>query len=414
MDYDLIRIEMEAALSRELYDLFEGKIVKQIIREGKVTSERNPYKHLLEGHSFKITPRLAPRLYALCYEVKERLEFDEDVDFFIRNSPEINCFAVSKMEEGQNHLVMLNSTLIEKFDEEELRFVIGHEIGHLISKNVDLYKIINFVFPEIQSAPIVFQNKINLWNKLSELTADRYGFIASPNIEKCVSNFFKLASGLDTLKIAFDSQAYLSEMDEVLNYFKKEPFAITTSHPINPVRLKAIQLFHESKLFEQIQHGKKLRTDKNLNHELEQLIKILMVLGDSELDTYRSYFIATGGLIIAQVDEKVTREEMDEIVNLLAQFTIFPARFLDAIVESGKLEELFQNSTEAIISESPGERGPMFEFLVGIALSDNEIIKPEIDLLYKIGESLFGFTHKEVAQIIGQAIQNRFSPKLYL
>lgn len=414
MDYDLIRIGTEAALSRELYQLFEGRIVEQIIQEGKVASERNPFKHILEGHSFKITPRMAPRLHTLCYEVKARLEFEEPIDFFIQNSPEINCFAVSRTEDEQSHLVMINSIMIEKFDEDELRFIIGHEIGHLISKNIDLYKIINFVFPELQAAPMIFQNKISLWNKLSELTADRYGFIASPNLEKCVSNFFKLASGLDTQKIAFDAPAYLGEMDEVLNYFKQEPFAVASSHPINPVRLKAIQLFHQSKLFGQISKQKKLKTDKELNAQLDELIKILMVIGDSELDAYRRYFIATGGLIMAQVDKKVSREEMNEIVNILAQYTIFPAEFLESIIASRKIDELFQNSTRTLLAESPVERGPMFEFLIGIALSDNEIISKEIELLYKIGTEIFNFSRKEIAQIIGKGIQGRFSPRLFL
>ena len=55
-------------------------------------------------------------------------------------------------------LLALHSGLIEKFDDEELQFVIGHEIGHLISKSADLMRIIDFLFPVAENMPLVFQH----------------------------------------------------------------------------------------------------------------------------------------------------------------------------------------------------------------------------------------------------------------
>ncbi len=413
MDYEKIRIDLEANLSQELFDLFEGNIVAKIMHEGKVEGESNSYQSILEGHSFKITPKLASKLNDLCVEVQEALRFEEKIDFFITNSPEVNCSVISRREPGQSNLIMIKSGLIELFDDDELRFVIGHEIGHLISKNSELLNIIEFIFPSIDRVPIIFQNKIALWQKLSELSADRYGFIASPNLEKCISNFFKLASGLSTLRIAFDPTAYLEEMDKVLEFFRSQPLMISTSHPVNPVRIKALQLFSESKLFSQIVKRKTLEEDKSLDEKINELIQILLIMERSNLDVHRRHFVATGGLIVSGADQQVSLEELNEIVDVLSQYTVFPKQILDEIYATGKVMEIFETSVQAILNQNPSERYAMFEYLVGIALADKEFGKDEVDLLYQLGEKNFGLTPKEIAQRIGFVIQQRFIPRLF-
>jgi Zn-dependent protease with chaperone function len=100
------------------------------------------------------------------------------------------------MEDDQPHIVNLNSILVDKFDEQELQFVIGHEIGHIISNNTRINEIMNFFFSDPLKLPVLLYNKLTIWHKLAELTADRYGLIACRNLEKCISGFFKLSSGL--------------------------------------------------------------------------------------------------------------------------------------------------------------------------------------------------------------------------
>jgi Zn-dependent protease with chaperone function len=208
LDYQLLRIELEKTISEELYKLFRGDVIQRVLREGKVESSQEHLRMMLEGHAFRITERMAPRLYQLCREVQLALRFEEPVEFFVRSTPELNCAAYSRVEEDQSHIVMINSGLLERFDDDEMRFVIGHELGHLISHNSELTRIVEFVFPDGTEVPLIFQNRLALWEKLAELSADRYGYIASPNLDKCICAFFKLASGLDTGRINFDALAY--------------------------------------------------------------------------------------------------------------------------------------------------------------------------------------------------------------
>lgn len=413
MEYEKIRIKLEEELGKELYHLMQGDIVSEILKEARIEKIENEWKFMLEGHSFKVNESLAPRLASMFKEVQEKLEFKEPIDFYVTNSSQVNAFSISSLEEDEAHIINFNSELVERLDDDELRFVIGHEIGHLISKNAHIMKLIQFIFPDAQRMPLILTHKITLWRKLSELTADRYGFIASPNLEKSASGFFKLSSGLDTKRINFDFKAYLEENDKILDYFKKETSTNLLSHPINPIRIKAVELFSNSATYSAVKGGKTIDTDEDLDSKISDLIQILLTLSSSELDYQRKHFIAAAGILMSNMDEKMTQPEYENIIKTLSQFTIFPKVFLDQVYKQGKPDEILTQSAQAIVQLNPGERYTLFEFMVGMALSDQKLFKQEITFLYDVGENFFGFKKKEIAQIISKLINQTFMPNIY-
>jgi uncharacterized tellurite resistance protein B-like protein len=297
-------------------------------------------------------------------------------------------------------------------DDDELRFIIGHEIGHLISRNAEISRLINFVFPEQDKIPVLLYHRINVWHKLAELTADRYGYIASPNLEKCMSNFFKLSSGMDPNRINFDFNAYLAENERIIKFFQENRGQNLASHPINPIRIKALVEFNKSKLFESTQYVGVIKEDPDLNAAVDELTAILMTLTSSELDYQRINFMAAAGLLVSGVDEKITTQELERIMAMISRVMIFPKELVEQIHSSGKVMEIFNTAAQAIISQNPGERYNLFEFMVGVALSDRQIFQQEVDLLYKVAD-FFGLTRKEAAQMIAQCIQREFMPDIY-
>jgi hypothetical protein len=69
--------------------------------------------------------------------------------------------------------------MFDLMSEDELRFVVGHELGHIINKDTSLKRLIYFVFPPgAATPPISLQFKIRLHDQLAELVADRYGYMA--------------------------------------------------------------------------------------------------------------------------------------------------------------------------------------------------------------------------------------------
>jgi len=411
MKHELIRIELEKQLNEELYEQFEGDIIQELIREAKIEPGKDFLRASLEGHGFKISEKISPGLYKLCMEVQEKLGFKEKIDYYIVNDADANAFTRYKIEDERNHIVVLNSGILKIMDDEELKFIIGHEIGHLISRYSELQEIINFVFPEYNRIPVIFKNKIELSGRLAELTSDRYGFIASGNLNKCLSNFFKLSSGLDPERISFNPQAYLEEIDQTLDLMKKDPFDNGYTHPDNQIRIKAIELFSKSSTYRSIKNNKEIKEDKKLNKLMDDLLQLTFIKGSSALDSFRTDFIISGGYIIATADNELSTVEVEDIVKTLSDYTYFPQINLNAMIKSKKnISDIFKRSITSILESNPIERFEMFDYLISIALIDKRFQREELSLLKEIGENIFKLSKKEIAQMISDIILKKFIP----
>jgi len=139
----------------------------------------------------------------------------------------------------------------------------------------------------------------------------------------------------------------------------------------------------------------------------------LLVIRNSELDQQRSMFIASAGLVMAGVDAQMNNEEYEAIVERLANFLIFPEEILQGMIDQKAQNDVFMQSASTIMQYNPAERDPMFEFLISVALSDNQLFTKEIDFLYEIGANLFKYSTKEIAQKISSVLRGNFIPKLY-
>jgi len=414
MEYELIRLGLEKVIGDELYSIIEGDILEEIIKESKIERVENDWKYLLEGHSFKVTPEMAPALYRLFSNTAERLEFKDPIEYYVTNSADFNASAIAGINEGTPHIINLNSRLVERLDDDELRFVAGHEIGHLISKNANITRLIQFVFPDPSRIPLIMYNKITTWRKLSELTADRFGYIASPSLEKCVSGFFKTSSGLDIKRINFRYESYLAESEKSLNYYIENNALNLSTHPINPIRLKAIELFSKSEIWAKLNNRELLTTDTKLDEQIDGLLKILMTISNDAFDHYRKQFIIAAGILMAGADKQINEDEYENILHVLAGFTIFPKTLLDSyLVEEHDILKIVCESAIKLIENNPSEKYVLLEYMINIALSDKEISPVEIGLINDFGQKVLSFSPIEIARILAAQIQLRFMPDVY-
>jgi hypothetical protein len=410
--YETIRVHREKEFSEELRALFNADVIAGIIREGEVGGRENDLLAAMHGHGLKISAALAPRVHAICVQVQDALDFTEPVEYFVRSDGDLNCVAVPRRDPEQPHLVIINSGLLERFTDAELRFVLGHELGHLISRNSELQRIIRFVFADDEAIPLTIRDKVELWDKCSEMSADRFGYLAEPDLDVCLAVFFKLSSGLDTASIHFDPGAYSAEMAQVLHAFRTEMSDRGASHPINPIRVEALKLFAASTLFQDLRQRREPAADAVLDTAMEDLVQVLLTKGHSPLVLARRRFLAAAGLMVAAVDEQIGEAEMDAILEPLAAFTHFPARYFRRVLEEGDVLKIFHESVGAILDANPGERFPMFRYMVSVALADRQVEQREVELLFEVGETVFGFQRKEIAQILADSLQREFIPRI--
>lgn len=391
-------IEMEKQIGEQIYNALQGSVVEEVLRKAKTSSNDTYWRSTMEGHSLKVEKDLLKDFYELCYDVKTKLNYDEPVDFYITGDASVNAFSVYAENEGEPHIVNVNSALFGLMSDEELRFVVGHELGHLINKDTALSRLIHFVFPPNSEVPVTLQYKIRLHEQLAELVADRYGYLATGNLDACVTAFFKLASGLDLGKMNVSIEALIADNNRRLNYFLNDKGISRTSHPVNPIRVQALNLFATAKSKNELDKG------------MDELISILLKVGNTELDEHTARFIASAGLIVAHSDEEIRKEELEQIIQLLAGLKIFPKKYLEEIAD-GDVIETFNDSVSKILEINPGMKDGMLKYMIHIVLSDKIIAKEEVDLIYKFGNGI-GFSDIEIASAIAEAIQQCYVPSL--
>lgn len=400
-------LPLEMAISNQIYEAIQGDMVGQIIKTGKINLSGNYLRSMLEGHSFKVEASTLPHYYELFNSVKEKLGFTGKVDFYITGDASVNAYTVAGDNEDEPSIINVNSSLIDLMTDDEIRFVIGHEFGHLITKNTELLRLIHFVFPDFKTPPITLQYKVRLWQQLSELVADRYGFYAMPNIDVCISAFFKMSSGLDFEKMKMKVEAFLEENNRRLEYFRNDKGMNVATHPINPIRVQALNVFSKSEFF--VNKG---ISKEEMQVQMDELTSILLKIRNSEVDVYMAQFIATAGLIIASVDaERVTDDEVEQILMELSAIQIFPQEYLNEIAQQD-VNAIFQESIAKILETNPEMREGMLRYLIEIAMSDNSIKDKEVNAVFNIGQQMLGYHSIEIAQIFAQMIQQNFEPDL--
>lgn len=391
-------LELERQIGSQIYNALQGSVVEEVLSKSKVSGHDAYWRSNMEGHSLKVDKELLPDFYNLCHDVKRKLNFDEPVDFYITGDSTVNAFSLASEEEGTPHIINVNSALFDLMNDDELRFVIGHELGHLINRDTALARLINFVFPRNAKIPITLQYKIRLHDQLAELVADRYGYIAIENLSVCVTAFFKMASGLDLAKMNVSIDALIADNNRRLDFFLNDKGVSRASHPVNPIRVQALNLFATSD------------SEDILDKGMDELISILLKVGTSELDESIAMFIATAGLIVASGDTKVCADEVKSIVEELAGLKIFPRQYFDEVAK-GDVGTLFNNSVASILKINPGMRDEMLLYMISIVLSDKIIAKEEVDILYAFGKQI-GFSEMEVATAIASSIQQSYVPSL--
>ena len=92
--------------------------------------ERVCYINLI-ANAIMVTQNHFTRLYDILKEASAILSM-EIPKLFIVNIDELNAYTSG----SENPFIVLNSKLVEDFNEEELRVVIGHELGHIKCKHV--------------------------------------------------------------------------------------------------------------------------------------------------------------------------------------------------------------------------------------------------------------------------------------
>jgi Zn-dependent protease with chaperone function len=172
---------------------------------------------LFLASSVRASEQQFPQLYQMLLDGAYVLDLPRVPELFITQDPMVNAMALGT----DKPFIVITSGLVELMDEDEIRFVIGHELGHVLSGHsvyrTMLYALISLAarFALVPIAWIGLKAVIwglEEWYRKSELSCDRAGLLAAQDVPASRRALMKTAGGKHLGELSHD--AFLEQARE--------------------------------------------------------------------------------------------------------------------------------------------------------------------------------------------------------
>ena len=184
--------------------------------------------------SVKVSERQFPNIHALVRDGAYILDLPDVPEVFVTQSPLVNAMALGR----DKPFIVITTGLVNLHDQEELRFVIGHELGHILSGHAVYRTMLLWL---VQLAARIAWLPIGVlglraiiwgleeWFRKSELSCDRAGVLACQDVDAAKRALMKLAGG-----------PYLSELNP--DAFREQAREYDAAPDMRDSILKVLQL----------------------------------------------------------------------------------------------------------------------------------------------------------------------------
>lgn len=205
-------------LVRKTLQLFADKYCKEQIQNIKSTGQ------LISQANY-------PHFYDILQSCYKSLSVEEIPEVYITSQLKgINALSVGT---DNAPIILISRKAVISLSDGELKFIIGHELGHILQKNLMCHTI-KGLLDNLNSkseilGPIVsdlIDVPLNQWYRCAEYTADRAGLICSKSISHIKSLFSKLCN--TTIK----------ETNQIARYFE-----LSNIHPMYNNRINQLEQF---------------------------------------------------------------------------------------------------------------------------------------------------------------------------
>jgi Zn-dependent protease with chaperone function len=214
---------------------------------------------MFQVDAVRVGPTQFPRLHTLFTEVCTTLDWKEQPELFVTETPFVNAGAYGM----DKPFIVINSGAIKLLDEDEMRALLGHELGHVMSGHA-LYYTMMVLLINTSSSMMPFLAGIALlpiqlalleWSRKSEISSDRAGLLATQNPSAALRMYLKFAGGGEAKDLDLD--AFLTQAKEMegLDSVLKILSALGRSHPFNTVRAAELQCWIEQGYYDRILNG---------------------------------------------------------------------------------------------------------------------------------------------------------------
>ena len=215
-------------------------------------------------------PNQYPTLYNIMRESCKVMDMPE-VELYVSNNPFTNAFAGGV----ERPYVTLRSSMIDTMTDEELYFIMGHELGHIKSQHV-LYRSVGYLlFPLLDllgrrsmGATDVASYALFLaffeWSRQAEFSCDHAGLLVAQSPQIATRSLIKLAAGPSRLSHELNEDAFMDQarayqdadsLDKLGKFVLFATMGKTLTHPMPVHRTQELERWVQTGAYDRILGG---------------------------------------------------------------------------------------------------------------------------------------------------------------
>lgn len=226
-----------------------------------------PIRLAFQANALRVSERQYGHIYERYRDIVETLD-TEEYPLYVSQTPIANAGAYGM----DQPFIILNSGTVLILNDDELSFILGHEVGHIMSGHV-LYRtmmvlliqLASLGFPIVGLAARAVLMGLLEWSRKSELSSDRAGLLSIQDADVAMNAMMKMAGGgtssdLDLGEFVRQAEDY-REGGDVADHVFKVLNLLGVTHPFWVLRLSEIRSWIESGEYDRIVAGEYPRRD---------------------------------------------------------------------------------------------------------------------------------------------------------
>lgn len=219
---------------------------------------------LFLSDSVRVSDEQFPHLYDMLRDACYILDLDRVPAMYVQQDPVPNAMCVG-MDEP---VIVVTTGLVELLDEEEMRAVVGHEVGHALSGHAVYRTVLLFLtnlavrvawIPLGNLAVMAIVTGLREWFRKSELSADRAGLLVGQDLRASMRGLMKIAGGDHLHQMNVDAFLRQAEEYEAAGDLRDSVLKILNlmprSHPFATVRAAELKKWAAGRDYQRIMDG---------------------------------------------------------------------------------------------------------------------------------------------------------------
>jgi tellurite resistance protein len=399
LDLDAVRFDGEKEMLSLLLADEDYLRELQSFHAEKDASDAKTLQHgTLTPGRVKLSARMMPALFAVLDRCKRALGLTATVELFCINDASLNAMVTTTSD---NRIVIdVTSGSIDTFEDDELAYVLGHEIGHAILGHLDTMRA-----DRGNTTGITSLRSFAL-KRYQELSADRVGLLCCPDLKVALRAEMMFTTGVRRRSAFGDPMSFLEHarkrMDEVI------PPNVSAegldTHPYGELRAVAIELFHRSETFHRLREEKGgSLSEKQLEAHVKRIVKLMNpTVLDAKIDREDvAELVLLGAISVAEATRGTSKSEARVIARLAEGYRALHAKLRALSLEEQQIR-MVELAEVLALALSYVDRQKILEDMVLVARADGRVSTREHEALEGIA-ALLGLGETAVAEVLGEA-----------